>query len=138
MLILSELWPKNDVFVQIAKKPSFYGQCDGQVSDKQISVPVISTIVAMFLGTNTGVAFTAVDERLAAIRIKAKYFYISLICAHVKVGREGIFGPIVGKHSLHEKTSDNGFRLVSFAATQNMVIYSTRRLHRNIHKTTIP
>ena len=26
--------------------------------------------------------FTAVDERLAAIRIKAKYFYISLICAH--------------------------------------------------------
>ena len=26
--------------------------------------------------------FTAVDERLAAIRIQAKYFYISLICAH--------------------------------------------------------
>ena len=26
--------------------------------------------------------FTAVDERLAAIRIKAKYLYISLICAH--------------------------------------------------------
>ena len=26
--------------------------------------------------------FTAVDERPAAIRIKAKYFYISLICAH--------------------------------------------------------
>ena len=24
--------------------------------------------------------FTAVDERIAAIRIKAKYFYISLIC----------------------------------------------------------
>ena len=26
--------------------------------------------------------FIAVDERLTAIRIKAKYFYISLICAH--------------------------------------------------------
>ena len=26
--------------------------------------------------------FTAVDERLASIRIKAKYFYISLICGH--------------------------------------------------------
>ena len=26
--------------------------------------------------------FTAVDERLAAILIKAKYFYICLICAH--------------------------------------------------------
>ena len=83
--------------------------------------------------------FTAVDESLAAIRIKAKYFYISLICTHApteykddttkdafydkfevlynrcprsdikmlvgdfnaKVWREGIFGPTVGKHSLH-------------------------------------
>ena len=26
--------------------------------------------------------FTAVDEHLAAIPIKPKYFYISLICAH--------------------------------------------------------
>ena len=26
--------------------------------------------------------FTVVDERLASIRIKAKYFYISLICVH--------------------------------------------------------
>ena len=26
--------------------------------------------------------FTVLDERLAAIRIKAQYFYISLICAH--------------------------------------------------------
>ena len=92
------------------------------------------------------------------IRIKAKYFYISLICAHAptedkddtskdafydklevlynrcprsdikmlvgdfnaKVGREGVFGLTVAKHSLHEKTSDNGFRLVSFTAAQNM------------------
>jgi len=118
--------------------------------------------------------FTAVDERLAAIRIKAKYFYISLICAHAptedkddttkdafydklevlynrcprsdvkivvgdfnaKVGREGIFGQTVGKHSLHGKTSDNGFRLVSFAAAQNMVISSTRFQHLDIHKAT--
>ena len=114
--------------------------------------------------------FTAVDERLAAIRIKATYFYIRLICAHAstenkddttkdafydkleilynrcrrsdikmlvgdfnaKVGSEGIFGPTVGKQSLHEKTSDNGFRLVSFAAAQN----STRLQHLNIHKAT--
>ena len=118
--------------------------------------------------------FTPVDERLAAIRIKAKYFYISLICAHAptvdkdditkdafydklevlynrcprsnikvlvgdfnaKVGREGIFGPTVGKHSLHEKTSDNGFRLVSLSAAQNMLISSTRFQHLNIHKAT--
>ena len=55
---------------------------------------------------------------------------------NAKVGREGIFGPKVGKHSLHGKTSDNGFRLVFFAAAQNMVISSTRFQHRNIHKAT--
>ena len=56
---------------------------------------------------------------------------------NAKVGREGIFGPTVGKHSLHEKTSDNGYPgLVSFAAAQNMVISSTRFQHRNIHTVT--
>ena len=118
--------------------------------------------------------FTPIDERLAAIRIKAKYFNISLICAHAptedkddttkdafydkledlynrcprsdmkivvgdfnaKVGKEGIFGPTVGKFSLHGKTSDNGFRLISFAAAQNMVLSSTRFQHLDIHKAT--
>ena len=31
-------------------------KCDGQARDEQISVPVMSTIVAMLLGTNSGVA----------------------------------------------------------------------------------
>ena len=48
-----------------------------------------------------------------------------------KVGREVTFGRTVEKHSLHEKTSDNGF-----AAAQNMVISSSRFQHRNIHKAT--
>ena len=55
---------------------------------------------------------------------------------NAKVGREGIFGPTVGQHSLYEKTSANGFRLVSFAAAHNMVISSTRFQHLNIHKAT--
>ena len=114
--------------------------------------------------------FTLFSERLAAIRVKAKYFNISLICAHAptedkddqtkeafydqletlyhkcpkhdvklviddfdaKVGREGDFGPMVRKDAM----SDNGMRLISFAASQNMVISSTRFKHRNIHKTT--
>ena len=49
---------------------------------------------------------------------------------NAKVGREGIFGPTVGKHSL--KSSDNGLRQVSFAVAQNMVISSTRFQHRNV------
>jgi len=115
-----------------------------------------------------------VNERLATIRVKAKYFYISLICVHApteekddgvkdafyaelerayercpaydikivlgdfnaKVGREGIFGPTVGRYSLHETSSSNGLRLIDFAAAHNMVVSSTRFQHDNIHKAT--
>lgn len=118
--------------------------------------------------------FTPVDERLATIRIKAKFFNISLICAHAptedkdeqtkdifyerleraydrcpdhdikivlgdfnaKLGKENIFGPTVGKFSLHEETSDNGMRLTDFAAAKNMVVSSTKFRHLDIHKAT--
>ena len=118
--------------------------------------------------------FTPVNERLATIRIKAKFHYISLICAHAptdekddetkesfyerldeayercprhdikfvigdlnaKVGKEGIFGPTVGKFSLHDETTDNGMRLIDFAAARNMVVSSTRFQHADIHKAT--
>ena len=46
------------------------------------------------------------------------------------------FWPNSRENSLHEKTSDNGFRLVSFADTQSKVISNTRFQHRNIHKAT--
>lgn len=123
---------------------------------------------------NLVMQFTPVNERLAAIRIRAKYFNISLICAHAptedkddeakesfyerleevydqcprydvkivlgdfnaKVGREGLFGPAVGKFSLHANTSDNGYRLIDFAVARNMVISSTRFQHLDIHKAT--
>ncbi|XP_067619871.1 craniofacial development protein 2-like [Eurosta solidaginis] len=119
-------------------------------------------------------AFTPVDERLTAIRIKAKFFNISFICAHTpteekddevkytfyeqlertyqrwprhdiqvvlgdfnaRVGKEGVFGPTVGKFSLHNETSPNGLRLIDFAGARNMVISSTRFMHKKIHQAT--
>ncbi|XP_073848775.1 uncharacterized protein [Musca autumnalis] len=119
-------------------------------------------------------SFTPVNERLAAIRIKAKFFNISFICAHApteekdeqtkdvfyerleetydrcpahdikiilgdfnaKIGKENIFDPTVGKFSLHSETSDNGMRLIDFAAAKNMVVSSTRFNHLDIHKGT--
>ncbi|XP_067625202.1 craniofacial development protein 2-like [Eurosta solidaginis] len=119
-------------------------------------------------------AFTPVDERLAAIRIKAKFFNISFICAHApteekddevkdifyeqlertyelcprydikvvlgdfnaRVGKEGVFGPTVGKFSLHNETFPNGLRLIDFADVRNMVISSTRFMHKKIHQAT--
>ena len=44
------------------------------------------------------------------------------------------FKTIISLTNIIQKTSDNGFRLVFFAAAQNMVISSTRFQHLNIHK----
>jgi len=50
-----------------------------------------------------------------------------------KVGRENIFKATIGNESLHEINLDNGFRVVSFATSENLIIKSTMFPHRNIH-----
>lgn len=115
-----------------------------------------------------------INERICMLRIKAKFYYISIICAHAptldsdesekdnfydqlertydtipaydmkivlgdynaKVGQEQQFFGTIGKHSLHTDTNDNGMRLITFAASRNMVISSTNFPHPNIHKHT--
>ena len=55
---------------------------------------------------------------------------------NAKVGQEGIFGTTVGQFSLLSTTLPNGVRLIDFAAARNMVVYSTRFQHLDIHKAT--
>ena len=55
---------------------------------------------------------------------------------NVKVGRESIFKPTIGQESLHQDSNDNGFRLVNFATSNNLVVKITMFPHRNIHKYT--
>ncbi|XP_067616258.1 craniofacial development protein 2-like [Eurosta solidaginis] len=55
---------------------------------------------------------------------------------NARVGQEGVFGPTVGKFSLHNGTSPNGLRLIDFVGDRNMVISSTRFIHKKIHKAT--
>ncbi|XP_067647953.1 craniofacial development protein 2-like [Eurosta solidaginis] len=118
-------------------------------------------------------AFTPGDERLAAIRIKAKFFNISFVCSHAPTEEKGdevkdafyeqlertyercprhdikvvlgdfnarvaksVFGPTVGEYSLHNETSPNGLRLIDFSGARNMVVFSTRFMHKNIHQAT--
>jgi Reverse transcriptase (RNA-dependent DNA polymerase) len=55
---------------------------------------------------------------------------------NAQVGREGVFKSIIGSHSLHKESNDNGIRLINFAAMMNMVVSSTRFQRKNIHKHT--
>jgi hypothetical protein len=45
--------------------------------------------------------------------------------ANAKVGWETVHQPTIDKQSLHEKTNENGLRLVDFAASRQMAIKST-------------
>ena len=55
---------------------------------------------------------------------------------NAKVAREIIFKPAIGQESLHQDSNDNGFRLLNFATSKNLVVKSTMFPHRNIHKYT--
>ncbi|KAJ3654979.1 hypothetical protein Zmor_014128 [Zophobas morio] len=46
--------------------------------------------------------------------------------ANAKVGREEIYKEIVGKHSKHEESNNNGLRLIELAIERNMKIVSTQ------------
>jgi len=55
---------------------------------------------------------------------------------NAKSGKEDVFTQIIGHHSLHDTTSDNGHRLLDFVEGRNLVVASTRFPHLNIHKGT--
>ncbi|KMQ82441.1 craniofacial development protein 2-like protein, partial [Lasius niger] len=55
---------------------------------------------------------------------------------NAKLGKEDIYKGVVGPHSLHRITTDNGERLINFAASRELVVSSTCFLHKNIHKGT--
>ena len=55
---------------------------------------------------------------------------------NAQAGKEEIYHPTIGSHSLHENTNDNGYHLIHFATLNNMVMGSIMFQHRNIHKPT--
>jgi endonuclease/exonuclease/phosphatase family metal-dependent hydrolase len=55
---------------------------------------------------------------------------------NAKVGRHGIFKPIIGNESLHEASNDNRARAVNFATSKNPIAKSTTFPQCDIHKHT--
>ena len=49
---------------------------------------------------------------------------------------EQVFGhfPTIGNESLHQDSSNNGYRIVNFATSKNLVVKNTMFPHRDIHK----
>ena len=51
---------------------------------------------------------------------------------NAKIGREGIFKPVIGSLSLHETSNENGIRAIDFATkNNNMILKSTHFPHKN-------
>jgi len=55
---------------------------------------------------------------------------------NVKLGREICYRNVIGKHSLHENTNNNGAQLIGFAVGNGLVIKSTMLPKKDIHKYT--
>jgi len=55
---------------------------------------------------------------------------------NAKLGKEQIYIHTIGRHSLHETTSNNRFRLVQYATTNNFKVLSTWYPRKDIHKGT--
>ncbi|XP_050516907.1 uncharacterized protein LOC126891692 [Diabrotica virgifera virgifera] len=55
---------------------------------------------------------------------------------NAKLGKEDYLREVIGKHSLHDTTNDNGHRLTQFAISNNMIIKSTQFERKDIYKVT--
>ena len=55
---------------------------------------------------------------------------------NAQIGKEEYLKQVVGKHTVHEDTNDNGLRMCNMAERTNMIVSSTRFKHPERHKVT--
>ncbi|KAL4103847.1 hypothetical protein QTP88_019182 [Uroleucon formosanum] len=69
--------------------------------------------------------------------IPRKRIQIILGDMNAKIGKETTFRPVIGSHSLHNTSNDNGLRLIDLATERGLVVKSTMFPHKTIHKGSI-
>lgn len=156
--ILTDKRRKTDIYYSCAEERGMYGvgfAVRGNLRNSVMAwIPVNERICVIrmkgkFYHTCIICAYAPTDD---AEEIRKDTFYDQLDAAldqcpkhdakiiigdfNAKVGRESVYRGVIGLHSLHTKTTDNGVRMIHFAASRELIVSSTCFPHKNIHKGT--
>jgi hypothetical protein len=55
---------------------------------------------------------------------------------NAKIGREDVYRPVSGIHTLHDISNKNGELICEYAVVNNMSVMSTKFQHKRVHKGT--
>ncbi|XP_023312234.1 craniofacial development protein 2-like [Anoplophora glabripennis] len=77
-------------------------------------------------------------ERIEGVYNKIPRYDVKMVIGdfHAKIGKEEIYKPIIGSHSKHNQSNENGKKLIEFATEKDLWIVTTFFQHKNIHKGT--
>jgi hypothetical protein len=53
---------------------------------------------------------------------------------NAQIGKEKAYENVIGKHTLHDVSNQNGEMVCNFAIENNMMVMSTQFQHKTIHK----
>ncbi|KAL4127579.1 hypothetical protein QTP88_011746 [Uroleucon formosanum] len=137
-------WPGNGI-LESGNSTILYSGTKNQKHENGVGFIVKNSMV------NSVKKFEPISDRLCYLQISGKVLDVVFINCYAptencitiivgdlnaQVGREEIFQRTAGKESLHLESNSNGIRLISFAASKDLIISSTQLQRKEIHKHT--